>query len=136
MLRKLLAGVAALIAIVSVVVVLLARGIISGDAVRRALETQLSARLGQPVTIGSLGASFFPRVTIDMREVAIGQPARATIAHVSVATGLRQLLARRVEDAVIVISDTACQWRSPFGIAGAARVGRQRRRSSALTASR
>ena len=105
MIRKLFAAAAILIVVASAAVVLFVRGMIGGDAVRRTLEAQLSARAGQPVRIASLGASFFPRVSLDLHDVAIGQPVRGTIAQLSIATGLRGLLSRRVEDAEVIVSN-------------------------------
>ncbi len=133
MLRKLLAGTAALIVVAAVGIALFARGIIGGDAVRRALEAQLSARLHQPVTIGSLSASFVPRVAVDLHEVTIGQPPGTTIAEVSVATGLRGLLSRRVEDAEVLISSSRIPVEMAAGIAGAVASGGPSSGSSALT---
>jgi uncharacterized protein involved in outer membrane biogenesis len=133
MLRRLLAGAAALIVVAAVGVALFARGIIGGEAVRRALEAQLSARLQQPVTIGSLSASFVPRVAVDLHDVAIGQVPGTTIAEVSVATGLRGLFSRRVEDAEVRISSSRIPVEMAAGIAGAVASGGPSSGSSALT---
>lgn len=123
MIRKALVAVAILIVLVAVVLVLFARGVIGGEAVRRTLEKQLSVRLGEPVRIASLGASFFPRVAVDLRDVSIGQPARATIAELSIATGLRALLSRRVEEGEITISNSRVPMDMVLGMAGAAAAG-------------
>ena len=106
MIRKLIAAVVVLVVLVAVAVVLIARGAIGNDTLRRALETQLSASLHQPVTIGRLGASFFPRVALDLHDVTIGQPSGATIAELSIVTGLRGLLSKRVEDAEVIVSNS------------------------------
>lgn len=118
--RKLLAVVVLLLLVVAVAVVLIARGVVGNDLLRQTLETQLSARLGEPVRIASLGASFFPRVTVDLREVTAGDPVTARIGEISIATGLRGLLSRRVEDASVVVSDGRIPVALAFGIAGAA----------------
>jgi hypothetical protein len=123
MVRKLLAIIAILIVLLAVGVVLFARGRIGGDAVRRTLETQLSSRVGEPVTIASLSASFFPRVMVDLHNVAVGQPVRATVTEISIATGLRGLLSRRVEGAEVVISNSRLPVEMVLGIAGAAASG-------------
>jgi uncharacterized protein involved in outer membrane biogenesis len=78
-----------------------ARAVLAGDAVRRTVETQLSRALGQPVTIGSVDATILPRVTMNLRDVAVGQPARITIARLHVGTDFRALLWRRIEHAAI-----------------------------------
>jgi hypothetical protein len=120
MIRRLLAIAAILIAVLVGALALFARGLIGGDTVRRTLETQLSSRVGEPVSIRSLSSSFFPRVTVDLHQVSIGRPARATIAQLSIATGLRGLLSRRVEDAEVLVSDGRFPAAMAFGIAGAA----------------
>src|SRR4051812_23684232 len=100
--RKLLLAGGALILVLAVGVFLFARGVVGNDTLRRTLEQRLSAGLGQPVTIGRLGASFVPRVALDLQDITIGQPAGATIAELSIATGLRGLFSRRVEDAELI----------------------------------
>jgi uncharacterized protein involved in outer membrane biogenesis len=133
MIRKALAAVAILIALVGLGLVLFARGVIGGETVRQTLETQLSAKLGTPVKIASLGASFFPRVALDLHDVSIGQPAKLTIAEVSIATGLRGLLSRRVEDASVIISNSRLPVETAVGMAGAAATGGPSGGSGGLT---
>ncbi|MDQ3348894.1 MAG: hypothetical protein M3545_13105, partial [Acidobacteriota bacterium] len=120
MIRKALAAAAILIVLAGLALALVARGVIGGETVRRALEEQLSARLGEPVRIGSLDASFFPRVAANLHDVSIGQPARATIAEISIATGLRALLSRRVEGGEITISNSRVPMQMLLGMAAAA----------------
>jgi AsmA-like C-terminal region len=120
MFRRLLAVFCVLLVLLGVGVVLFVKGLIGGDAVRRTLESQLSARVGEPVTIASLSASFFPRVELDLHEVAVGQPVRATITEISIATGLRGLLSRRVEGAEVVVSNSRLPVGMVLGIVGAA----------------
>jgi uncharacterized protein involved in outer membrane biogenesis len=133
MIRKALAAVAILIALVGLGLVLFARGVIGGETVRQTLETQLSAKLGTPVKIASLGASFFPRVSLDLHDVSIGQPTKLTIAEVSIATGLRGLLSRRVEDAEVIISNSRLPVETAVGMAGAAATGGPSGASGGLT---
>lgn len=123
MIRKLLAALAILIVLAAAGLVLVARGAIGGDAVRRTIEDQLSARVGHPVTIASLGASFFPRVTLNLHGVAVGQPAIATIGEVSIATGLRGLFSRRVEEAEVIVSNGRLPIEMAVRVAGAAAAG-------------
>ena len=82
---------------------LLARYVFAGPNVRAAVEAQVSAALGQPVTIGGLGASVYPRVTMDLTDVTIGQPARIRLTSVHLGTGLRALISRRIEHADVRI---------------------------------
>jgi hypothetical protein len=123
MFRKLLAVFCVLLVLLGVGVVLFVKGLIGGDAVRRTLESQLSARVGQPVTIASLGASFFPRVKLDLHNVAVGQPVKATITEISIATGLRGLLSRRVERAEVLVSNSRLPVEMVLGIVSAAASG-------------
>ncbi len=90
---------------------------------RTTLETQLTTRLGEPVTIGSLGASFFPRVSIELHDISIGQPVKATIGQVSIVTGLRGLLSKRVEDAELIVSSGRMPAEMVAGLAGGASSG-------------
>jgi hypothetical protein len=120
MLRRILLLGSVLIVVLVVGVVLVARGRIGSDTVRRTLEAQLSARAGEPVAIASLSASFFPRVVLDLHGVSIGQPARATVNEISIATGLRGLLSKRVEEAEVILANSRMPVEMVFGIAGAA----------------
>ena len=96
-----------LIAAVVVVVVLVgalalwARSVLTGDNVRAAIAAQVSEALGQPVTIGGIGASVFPRVTVHLTEVAIGQPARIQLRSLHVGTDVRALISRRIVHAAV-----------------------------------
>jgi hypothetical protein len=121
--RKLLAAIAILVVLAAVVLVLVGRGAIGGDALRRTLEAQLTTRLGEPVTIGSLGASFFPRVAIELHDISIGQPVKATLGQVSIVTGLRGLLSKRVEDAELIVSDGRLPAEMVTALAGGASPG-------------
>ena len=131
--RTLLGGVVILLVVVVIAVALFARGTIGSAAVKRTLEQQLSARLGEPVRIDTLGASFFPRVTLDMRNVSIGDPAKATIAELSIATGLRGLLSKRIEDGEIILSNSRVPAEMVLGFAGAAASGGSARSQDGLT---
>ncbi len=112
--RALLVLVALLLVAAAAVYLVITRGL-HGELLRSTLETQLSARLGQPVHIGSAGASIFPPA-LDLRDVAVGQPASVRLSRVRVMTGLRGLLSRRVEEAEVVLSDGQIAWPLPFGL--------------------
>jgi uncharacterized protein involved in outer membrane biogenesis len=88
----------------------------SGDGMRRALERQASAWLGQPVAIASATARVFPRIGVQLRNVRVGKPARLSLADVEVSTGLRALLSRRVEDAELIVSNSRIALPLPFAI--------------------
>ena len=95
----------ALIAVVAVVVVgvagvaLWARSVLTGENVRLAIAAQMAGALGQPVTIGGIGASIYPRVMVDLTDVAIGQPSRIQLRTLHLGTDLRALVSRRIEHA-------------------------------------
>ena len=46
-----------------------ARYVLNNDAVRSALAAQLSKALGQPVTVASISAGVYPRVTVSLEGV-------------------------------------------------------------------
>lgn len=120
MARRLLTIVAVIVVLAGVALWLVVRGVIGGDTVRRTIEQQLTARLRQPVRIASLGASFFPRVSLDLHGVTIGEPPVAAIGEISIGAGLRGLFSRRVEEGEVILSDGRLPIAMVFAIAGAA----------------
>jgi uncharacterized protein involved in outer membrane biogenesis len=101
--KRIAIGLALLLLVAGIALVLLAKSVLTGDNVRAALAAQLSDALGQPVTIGGVGAAIYPRVTIDLTNVTIGQPARIHLSSIHVGAGLRALLSRRIEQAAVRI---------------------------------
>ena len=95
--KKVLIGIASLLVVVAGGVYFWAHAIFASDAVRAAMESQLAAALGQPVRVGSMGATVFPRVTMTLNDVRIGDPIRITARRLDVGTALRALLSRRIE---------------------------------------
>ena len=104
--KALLIGLA-VIAAACLAVALYARSVLSSESVRKTLEEQLTAQLGRPVRIGSAGASIFPRVSLELRTVTVGDPADARLDRVSLSTGLRGLFSRRIEDAEVVVYESS-----------------------------
>jgi uncharacterized protein involved in outer membrane biogenesis len=104
MVKKVLAAAAVLIVLVGIGAAVWARSILATDTVRNAIAAQISTAIGQPVTIGGIGASVFPRVTIDLEQVTIGQPSRIQVETLHVATNFRALLSRRVENGTLRLS--------------------------------
>ena len=78
--------------------------VLASDAVRAQIEQQLTARLGQPVRIGSVRASLFPGIAVDLGDVAIGQPEALHLGRIKVLTGLRALFAETVDIKEIAVS--------------------------------
>jgi uncharacterized protein involved in outer membrane biogenesis len=101
MVKNILAAIAAVIVLVAIGTVVWARSILATETVRTAIATQISKAIGQPVSIGGIGAGIFPRVTIDLDNVTIGQPPRIQVETLHVATGFRALLSRRIEHAAL-----------------------------------
>lgn len=88
----------------------------SGDGLRRTIEQQATAWLGQPVRIGRASAALFPRTAIRLGDVRVGDPVRVTLAEVDVSTDFRQLLSRRIQDADITIANSRIEMPLPFTI--------------------
>jgi uncharacterized protein involved in outer membrane biogenesis len=120
MLKKVVAGILILIVVAMAVVFLIARHMLGSENVRATLERELSSRLGQPVTIGSANASIFPKVTLHLRDIAIGRPVAATLKDVQIATGLRPLLSKRIEEAEVTLADSRLTLPLPFSLLNAA----------------
>jgi uncharacterized protein involved in outer membrane biogenesis len=104
MVKKVVAAVVAVFKLLAIGAVVWARSILATETVRTAIAAQASKAIGQPVTIGGIGASVFPRVSIDLEQVAIGQPPRIQAETIHVATNFRALLSRRIEHAALRLS--------------------------------
>jgi len=81
-----------------------ANAILGSEAVRSAVATQLTKVLGQPVQVGGIGASILPRVTMTLENVTVGDPARIALRNVHVGAGIRALLSKRIEHAVVRVN--------------------------------
>lgn len=114
--RKILLIIAATIVVVLLVATIGLYWYFSGDGIRRALEQQATSWLGQPVRIESAAAQIFPRFGLGLSGIEVGEPVQLTLASVDLSTDLRALLARRIEDASVVISDSRIQLPLPFDI--------------------
>ncbi|HXW07847.1 MAG TPA: AsmA-like C-terminal region-containing protein [Vicinamibacterales bacterium] len=119
MAKKLLLAAVVLLLLGGLGLLLVARSLLGSESVRARVERQLSVLTGQPVRVGSAGASIFPRVTLELSDVAIGEPAAVTARRISVATGLRGLFGRRIEDAEVLLSDAAIPLPLPFPLLAA-----------------
>jgi uncharacterized protein involved in outer membrane biogenesis len=94
--RKLLIAIAAVVVLTSIAAFVWVRSVFTGDTVRDALASQISAALGQPVAVTAISASIYPRVTVTLEGVSIGQPARIRVTKLRLGTGLRALLSRQI----------------------------------------
>src|SRR5262245_4942685 len=101
-----------LLALSAIALLLLLRG----DGIRIALEPQASSWLGQPVRIRGARPRILPRVGLHLEDVRIGAASEISLANVDVATGLRPLLSRRIQDAELVVSDSRLTMPLPFRV--------------------
>lgn len=102
--KRFLIIIGVLVVLVAITLAVLARSVLTGENVRSAVAAQVSAAIGQPVAIGGLGASIYPRVTMDLSDVRIGEPARIAIDSMHFGTGLRGLISRRIENATVRVA--------------------------------
>ena len=119
MLKKVIAGVAVFLVALTAVLYFWAHSIFSSGLVRTRVAAQMSNALGQPVEIGTIDATIFPRVTMSLGDVRIGNPTRITISQLDVGTALRALLSRKIDDAAIHLSGARIELPLPlFTIGG------------------
>ena len=109
MLKKVAIGLVVLMLVLGVGGFFWARSVLATDAVRTALADQLSKALGQPVTVGSVAATIYPRVTVSLTDVTIGKDAPIRIGALDVGTDFRALLSRRIEHAALHVDRSRIQ---------------------------
>lgn len=114
--RKIILLVIGAIVVVAVCATAAVYWFFSGDGLRQAIEQQATAWLGQPVKVGRASAGIFPRTSIRLGDVRIGDPVRVTLADVDVSTDFRELLSRRIQDAAITIANSRIEMPLPFTI--------------------
>jgi hypothetical protein len=107
------------VAVVAIAAYAFVRATLASDLVRATLEQQLGAYFQQPVRVGAAGATFFPRISINLSDVAIGATPAIQIRDVRIVTGLRGLLSRVVTDAEVIVSDARVALPLPFPLAPA-----------------
>jgi uncharacterized protein involved in outer membrane biogenesis len=103
--RRILIGVGIVLVVLVLAAFVWARSILTGEVVRNAVAAQMARALGQPVQIGRLTATVLPRVTMQLHDVRIGEPARILVARLDVGTDVRALLSRRIEHATAHVRD-------------------------------
>jgi len=101
MAKKIAIGVVVLLLVSGLGLYFWASSVFGQDTVRVAIATQMSNAIGQPVKIGSIGAGIYPRVTLRLGDVAIGEPARIHVRALDVGTDFRALLSRSIEHAAM-----------------------------------
>jgi uncharacterized protein involved in outer membrane biogenesis len=119
MVKKVLLSALLLIAILSIGLFIWVRSVFADDAVRTTLAAQLSKSLGQPVKVGSIGATLYPRVSVSLGDVAIGDPAKIRVNSLKVGADFRALLSRRIEHATLDLSGARVELPLPeFSLSG------------------
>jgi uncharacterized protein involved in outer membrane biogenesis len=119
MLKKILLAALLLFLVVSIGLFIWVRAVFAQDGVRAALAEQLSKALGQPVEVGSIAATIYPRVTVNLGDVAIGKPARIRVQKLHVGADFGALLSRRIEHARLELSGAHVQLPLPaFSLGG------------------
>lgn len=119
MLKKVAIGIGILLVVALAGVFVFARSILATDTVRTALAAQASAAIGQPVSIASIGATIYPRISVNLGDVTIGEPARIRARTLSVGTDFRALLSRRIEHATLRLDGAHVELPLPPLAAGA-----------------
>src|SRR6476660_9041188 len=109
MARKIGIAIAALLLIVSIIGAFWVRSVFAHDTVRAALAAQMSSALGQPVSIGGIGASIYPRVTVRLSKVTIGQPVRIQAETLRLGTDLGALFSRQIVHGSVRLDDAKVQ---------------------------
>ncbi|MEQ1870344.1 MAG: AsmA-like C-terminal region-containing protein [Vicinamibacterales bacterium] len=99
--KKILLGVLGLFVVAVLGLFLWVRSVLASDAVQVALAKQVSTAIGQPVTIGSVSASIYPRITVVLKDVAIGSKQEISVKTLDVGTDFRAMLSRRIEHATL-----------------------------------
>ena len=124
MLKKVLLGALLLLLLLSIGLFLWVRAVFTEDNVRVALADQLSRALGQPVKVGSIAATIYPRVTVSLGQVSIGEPARIHVQTLHVGADLRALLSRHIEHARLDLSGARVELPLPaFSLGGGSPSG-------------
>lgn len=109
MIKRIVLAVVVVLLVAGVGLFFWARAILSTDAVRTALADQLTKALGQPVSVEGVKTGIYPRVTLTLTGVSIGQPVRITVASLDVGTDFMALLSRRIEHAALHVNEAKFQ---------------------------
>jgi uncharacterized protein involved in outer membrane biogenesis len=114
--RRLIVAIVAALAILVAVAAGAAYWFFARDGFRRALEAQAAAWIEQPVRIGAARAQFLPRLAIQLEDIRVGDPVQLALDDVELAADIRPLLAGRIENADVRVSDSRIDMPVPFGL--------------------
>jgi uncharacterized protein involved in outer membrane biogenesis len=103
--RRWLLGAAGVVVLAACAVYFGAGRALGTDAARIRIEQQLTARLEQPVRIGSVRAAIFPGIAVDLRDVTIGEPVALHLGRIKILTGLGALFADTIDIREISVTD-------------------------------
>lgn len=103
MLKKIVVGGLIVVVLVLAGGVLWVRSVLAGDGVRTAKA------IGQPVTIGRISARAYPRVTVDLGDIRIGESGNVRLGDLQIGTDFRALLSRRIEHATLRLTGAKIQ---------------------------
>ncbi|MGE3274929.1 MAG: AsmA family protein [Vicinamibacterales bacterium] len=121
--KKLIAAIVVIFVLLGIGLTIWAKAVLTGERVRGAIARQISDAIGQPVEIGELSASVFPRVTVDLGNVRIGDPTSIQLDSVHLGADLAALFSREIQHADIVVDGADLTLPLPpfaLGAAGAA----------------
>ena len=104
MLKKVLLSALVLFLLLSLGLFLWVRAVFTEETVRAALAEQLTKALGQPVKVASIAATIYPRVTVNLGHVTIGEPPGIQVQTLHVGADFGALLSRRIEHARLELS--------------------------------
>ncbi len=104
MIRKIAIGLAAVAILLVAATTVAVRMLFDAERVRATMAAQASARIGEPVDIGSASLTVWPRAGVTISDLAVGSPPRLTLARVEVSTALGALFSRRIEAADILVT--------------------------------
>ena len=118
MLKKILLGAVVVLFMGGIGLFVWGRSVLAQDSVRTAIAARLTDALGQPVSIGGIGANVYPRVAINLDNVTIGPRANIRVGALRIGTDFRALLSRRIEHGSMRLTDARIQLPLPaFAIA-------------------
>jgi uncharacterized protein involved in outer membrane biogenesis len=106
-LKKLLLIALAVVLVAIVGLAVAVRMLVDPERVRSTIAAQASAALGMPVSLQAASVSIWPRPRVTLSGLKVGEPASLTLNTIEVATALRALLSRRIEDAELTIADSS-----------------------------
>src|SRR6187401_3299364 len=99
--RKLIIAAVVVVLVLGIGAALALRALLDPQMLAHTIESQAAAWLERPVHIGAAKAHVFPTPRITLTTVGVDGPQSLVADEVIVGAGLRALLRRRVEDAVV-----------------------------------